>query len=133
MKFSHLDIQAEAYSDSLRILVQAKRLKKSDTAIGITHSGRTSIIIDSLNIAKSNGATTIGISNYMNSPISKICNYFFYTLFKEDIVRVAALSSNIAQLCLIDVIYLIVAKHKANLWNIDDLNKFIEDSLRIKH
>lgn len=133
LRFSHLDIQSEAYSDSLRILLQAKRLKKGDATIGITHSGRTSIIIDSLNIAQTNGATTIGISNYMNSPIIKVCDYFFYTLFKEDIVRVAALSSNIAQLCLIDAIYLLVAKYKSGIWDINVLNKFIEDSLRIKY
>jgi RpiR family transcriptional regulator, carbohydrate utilization regulator len=133
LRFSHLDIQAEVYCDSLQVILQAKRLKKGEAAIGISHSGRTSIIIDSLNIARTNGATTIGISNYIDSPISKVCDYIFYTLFKEDRVRTAALSSNIVQLCIISSMYILVAKNKNKLWNINSLNHLVDDLLRLKY
>jgi len=133
LRFSHLDIQAEAYCDELQIILQAKRLKRGEVAVGISHSGRTSLIIESLNIARKNGATTIGISNYMDSPISKVCDYIFYTLFKEDRVRTAALSSNIAQLCIISSMYILVAKNKNKLWNINSLNHLVDDLLRLKY
>lgn len=132
LRFSHLNIQAESYSDPIQILIQAKRLKGDSVAVGITHSGRSSIIINAMKAAKANGAVTIGISNYLNKSIKNASQYLFCTSFEETQVKVAALSSNIAQLCLIDAMYLIVAKHTKKLWNLEELNEFIESSLRIK-
>ena len=133
LRFSHLNIQAESYSDPIQILIQAKRLKEDSVAVGITHSGRSSIIINAMKAAKENGAVTIGISNYLNKSIKNASQYLFCTSFEETRVKVAALSSNIAQLCLIDAMYLIAAKYMKNLWDLEELNEIIESSIRIKY
>lgn len=132
LRFSHLDIQAESYSDPLQIILQAKRLKKDTAAFGISHSGRTSIVVEALGIASENGARTIGISNYMNSPLNQVCSFYLCTSFAENTVKVAALSSNIAQLCVIDVLYLLAAKYKRKIWDVENLDYVIEKTLRIK-
>lgn len=133
LRFSHLDIQAEGYNDPIQILLQTKRLKKNEVVVGISHSGRTGIVLEALKIALQNGAITVCITNYMNSPMKEHCSYFFCTAFEENHVKVAALSSHLAQLCLIDALYLLTARYKKKLWDVEDLDSNIERNLRVKY
>ncbi len=132
LRFSHLDIQSEAYTDPVYIIVSAKRLKKFEAAVGISHSGRSTVTIEALKIAQENGALTVGISNYMKSPLSRYADCFFCTSFHESRVKVAALSSRLAQLCLIDALYLLVARYMEKVWDIESLNRLTEKILRIQ-
>ncbi len=131
MRFTNLDIQAESCSDPAHMLVQSSRLRKNDLAFGISHSGRTKIIVNALKIAHNNKAVVAGISNYFKSPLHNVCDYFFCTSFQENKVKVASLSSNIAQLCIIDAIYLLISRYK-KIWDIEKLNRLIEELLRLK-
>ena len=133
LRFSHLDIQAEAYTDPIQIMLQTKRLKKNEVAVGISHSGRTEIVLEAIKIASSNEAIPISITNYINSPMKDLSTYFFCTSFAENNVKAAALSSHIAQLCLIDALYLLTAKNKKKIWDVDGLNYIIEKSFRVKY
>lgn len=132
LRFTHLDLQAEAYTDHYQILIQSLRSDPETVVIGVSHSGRSSIIIEGLKLARNKGAITCGISNYVGSTLSKFSDFFFVTSFPETKVKVAALSSRIAQLCLIDAIYLLVAKYKKRLWNTDRLNELTNRLLRYK-
>ena len=80
--------------------------------MGISTSGRLAMTVEALRLASQNGATTIGISNCLKSPLHKASDIFFCTSFPESRVLVAALSPVVAQLCLIDAIYLLVARQK---------------------
>jgi DNA-binding MurR/RpiR family transcriptional regulator len=131
LRFSHLDIQAEAYNDPLFIIIQAKRMREGEVAVGVSHSGRTKVTCEALQLAGSRGAVTAGISNYMKSPLNTFARYFLCTSFPEERVKAAALSSRIAQLCIIDAIYLLAAKHKEVIWDTESLNRLIERLLRI--
>ena len=131
LRFSHLDIQAEAFTDPLYILIQAKRIKRGELAIGISHSGRTKVICEALQLVKQRGAITVGISNYIKAPLSAYVQHLFCTSFPEDRVKAAALSSRIAQLCIIDDMYLLTAKHKKSIWDTESLNRLIENLLRL--
>lgn len=132
LRFSQLDIQSEAYVDSYQMLNQALRMKKGDVALGISHSGRSAITVKALKLASENGAVTIGISNYMKSPLLKVSNVFLCTSFPENGVNVAALSSVIAQMCLVDALYLLTARHrKVDFKKVERLNTYTEDILRL--
>jgi RpiR family transcriptional regulator, carbohydrate utilization regulator len=132
LRFAHLDVQAEAYSDSYEILVQAARIKKGDVAFGISHTGRSTTTVEALELAASNGATTIGMANCMKSPLHEKSGIFLCTSFPESRVEAAALSSLIAQHCLIDVLYLLVARYKkVSLRKVERLNARVERSLRL--
>ncbi|HON05119.1 MAG TPA: MurR/RpiR family transcriptional regulator [Candidatus Ratteibacteria bacterium] len=132
LRLSHLNIQAEAYTDYYQILVQSLRTDKDTVVLGISHSGRSSITVEGLKLAKSKNAITGGISNYPDSPLSKVADFFFCTSFPETGVKVAALSSRIAQLCLIDAMYLLVARYRKNLWDVKKLNNLTDKLLRNK-
>lgn len=131
IRFSSLNIQAEAYSDPQEVLIQSLRMQKSEVAVGISHSGRTKITIEALKCASENEATTIGISNYMESQLHEYSEFFLCTAFPESRVHVAALSSVIAQICIIDVLYLLTARYKGLFKKAELLNSYAEEILRI--
>lgn len=133
LRFSHLDIQAEGYADPIQIILQAKRLKRNEVAVGVSHSGRTNIVHEALKAASQNEAVTVSITNYLNSPMKDISSYFFCTAFEENEVKAAALSSHIAQICLIDALYLLVARYKKKVWDVEALNSDIEKFFRSKY
>ena len=130
LRLSHLDIQAEAYGDSYQMVNQALRLRTSHVAFGISHSGRSAITVEAMELARSSGAMTIGLSNYLKSPLHRASDLFFCTSFPESRVKVAALSSRIAQMCLIDALYLLVARHRAVSARTERVNAYTETLLR---
>ena len=87
-------------------------MKKDEVAVGISTSGHSAITVKALELAGQHGATAIGISNCLKSPLHRASNIFFCTSFPESRVTVAALSPLVAQICLIDAIYLLVARQK---------------------
>lgn len=132
LRFAQLDIQAEAYSDSYQMFIQALRMKKRDVAFGISHSGRSRVTVEALELASGNGATTIGMSNYLKSPLHEKSDVFLCTSFPESRVEAAALSSLIAQMCLIDALYLLVARYKkVSFRRAERLNAQVEQTLRL--
>jgi DNA-binding MurR/RpiR family transcriptional regulator len=132
LRFSYLDFQAEAYEDASKILLQALRVTPRDVVIGISHSGRSAITVEGLRLAREKGALTIGISNYPRSPLRDASALFFCTSFPENRVKVAAISSKVAQLCVLDALYLLVARHKEGLWDVERVNAITEKLIRYK-
>jgi DNA-binding MurR/RpiR family transcriptional regulator len=131
LRFVHLDIQAEAYEDSYQMLVQSARLGDKDVAVGISHSGRSAVTVEAVALARKRGATTLGLCNYHGSPLHEACDLFFVTAFTETRVKATALSSLIAQLGLIDAMYLLAAKKLPTLSRVDDVNQIMEERLRV--
>jgi RpiR family transcriptional regulator, carbohydrate utilization regulator len=132
LRFGQIGIAAEAYIDSYQMLSRAFRMKKGEMAVGISHSGRSAITVKVLELAKANGTITMGISNYGKSPLRNHCTMFLATSFPESRVKVAALSSRVAQMCLMDALYLLVARYtKIDLACTERLNTYAEELLRI--
>lgn len=131
LRFSQLGLHGEAYGDSYRMLVHASQLDRRDVAVGVSHSGRTAATVQSLQLARDGGAMTIGIANYHNSSISKASEIFFQTSFREARVKAVALSSLMAQICLIDAIYLLTARKIKELPDAERLNEITEKRVRM--
>jgi len=132
LRFSQLDVQAEAYTETYQMLNQALRTRARDVAVGISHSGRSAITIKALELAVNKGATAVGISNYARSPLSRVAAIFLCTSFPESRVKVAALSSRVAQTGLIDALYLLTARHMTiRPGRTEELNAYTEDLVRV--
>ncbi|MGQ9631646.1 MAG: MurR/RpiR family transcriptional regulator [bacterium] len=108
-KFLRIKIPSRAFIDPHSQAMSAALLDKGDVAVGISHSGSTKDIVDALSIAKSAGATTICITNYTHSPIIKVADIKLYTASRETTFRSGAITSRIAQLSIIDALFLGVA------------------------
>ncbi len=132
LRFAQINVQAEAYLDSYQILTQAMRMKKGQIAFGISHSGRSAMTVKALELARQNGATTMGLSNFIRAPLHKVSDIFFCTVFPESRILMAALSSVAAQTCIIDALYLITAsRSKKWLSRSEWLNRKSEEELRL--
>jgi DNA-binding MurR/RpiR family transcriptional regulator len=104
-KLIRTGLKVHAVSDTHFQLMAASQMTEKDCAVLISHSGSSKDILHILNIVKSTGAKTIGITNYAKSPLSAAVDIPLYTVSEETDYRSEALSSRIAQLTLIDVLY----------------------------
>ena len=124
-RFSQLGVQTYAYTDILQMNVMANNLKKGDVAFGISHSGRTKVVVDAMRRAKQAGATTISLTSFTKSLLYKECDYSVSVYADEKNYPVEAVSARIAHMCVIDAFMLSIAS-----LNYEDYSKHI--SLRNK-
>ncbi len=80
-------------------------LGPSDVALGISHTGASRDVTDALARARSHGATTICITHRPSSPITKVSDVVLVTAAQQTAFRSEASSSRIAQLTIIDTLY----------------------------
>ena len=104
-KFLRLGLNALACCDNHIQAIIASHLDRQSVCIGVSHSGSSKDIIDALQLSKIGGATTIGITNFGNSPIIKHCDYTLFTRSEETQHSILAMNSRIAQLAIFDAIY----------------------------
>ncbi|GAC1539083.1 MAG: MurR/RpiR family transcriptional regulator [Candidatus Velthaea sp.] len=104
-KFLKLGISAVALADGDMMAMSSSLLKKGDVALGISHTGASRDVTDALSNARRNGATTICITHRSTSPITKVADIKLFTAAKTTAFRSDASSSRIAQLTIIDTLY----------------------------
>ncbi|WP_138417648.1 MurR/RpiR family transcriptional regulator [Aquibacillus sediminis] len=104
-KFIRTGIPVFAQPDTHLQLMAASQMTSEDVAILISHTGMTKDILEILEVTKDNGVKTIGITGFANSSLSKNVDIPLYTVSEETEFRSEALESRIAQLSLIDAMY----------------------------
>jgi RpiR family transcriptional regulator, carbohydrate utilization regulator len=104
-KFLRGGLNTSCYTDAHLQIMSASQLTDQDVVVCISHSGTSKDIIESLEVAKSRGATTIGITNYAKTPLSKKADITLFTVSEETEFRSEALASRLAQLTIIDALY----------------------------
>ena len=110
-KLLKLGVSVVALSDGDLMAMSSALLGPGDVALGISHTGASRDVTDALGRAKTLGATTIGITHRPSSPITKVSDIVLVTAAQQTAFRSDAGSSRIAQLTIIDVLYVGVA-HK---------------------
>ncbi|WP_433742574.1 MurR/RpiR family transcriptional regulator [Falsibacillus pallidus] len=113
-KFIRTGLPVYASTDSHIQLMTASQMTPDDCAVFISHSGSTKDILLVLDIVKGTGASSIGITNFSKSPLSKNVDISLFTLSDETDYRSEALSSRIAQLTLIDALYVNIMMQQAD-------------------
>lgn len=104
-KFLRLGLNATACSDNHMQSIIASHMDESCVAIGISHSGQSTDIVEAIKLAKLNGATTICVTNHGESPLKNISDIRLFTKSDETKHTILAMSSRIAQLTIFDAIY----------------------------
>lgn len=105
LKFTRINKMAYVSEDWHTQLLMAKNMSEKDVAIVISYSGQTEEMITCVKEAKMSGAKIISITKYSDSPIVRLANLNLYVAANEYDFRSGAMSSRIAQLNLIDIIY----------------------------
>lgn len=86
-------------------LLQARNATKNDVAIVFSYSGNTVEVVECMKNLKSNATPIIAITRRLNTPVSKLADQKLYIAANESIFRSGAMSSRIAQLNVIDILY----------------------------
>jgi RpiR family transcriptional regulator, carbohydrate utilization regulator len=111
-KFLKLGLQAVALSDGDLMAMSSSLLGPADVALGISHTGASRDVTDALGRAKAHGATSVCITHRPSSPITKVSDIVLVTAAQQTAFRSDASSSRIAQLTIVDTLYVGVAnKH----------------------
>jgi DNA-binding MurR/RpiR family transcriptional regulator len=99
-----------SFLDSHEAIASASLLKRGDIAIGFTHSGQTREIAYFLRAAKAGGATTVAITNTSGTAVTELADLTLFTRVRETVFRSGAMASRIAQLSLVDCVFVGVAQ-----------------------
>lgn len=108
-KFSRINKMSHAYTDGHSQLTAATLLGKGDVAIFVSNSGDTVEILETLDIAKKNTATTIAITKYNRSELADKADILLGISTPEVTMRSGAMGSRIAMLTVIDMLFAGVA------------------------
>lgn len=105
MKLARVNKMAHINEDWHTMLLMSKNVSKNDVVIIISYSGKTTEMITCLQVAKENGATIIAITKEEATEISTKADLNMYVPAKEFSFRSGAMSSRIAQLNIVDILY----------------------------
>jgi DNA-binding MurR/RpiR family transcriptional regulator len=111
-KLHRIGLTAYAWSDAHLAIPSAANLSPADVAIAISHSGTTTDTIDALAQAGRTGATTVAITNFARSPVVGVADIVLRTSASEVAFRSGAMASRIAELMLIDCLFVGVAQKR---------------------
>ncbi len=99
-----------AWADPHMALTGAALLGPADAALAISHTGFTKDTVSFLRQAKTAGATTIALTNNPDSPLTGEATIVLTTSARETPFRSGAMGSRIAQLVVIDMLFVTVAR-----------------------
>ena len=111
-KLHRIGLVAFAWSDPHLALPSASNLSPADVAVAISHSGTTVETVEALGRAAQAGATTLAITNYPRSPISSVASLLLCTTVPEASFRSGAMASRIAELTVVDCLFIAVAQRQ---------------------
>jgi DNA-binding MurR/RpiR family transcriptional regulator len=109
-KLHRIGLVAFAWSDVHIALTSAALLSRGDVAFGISHTGTTKDTIDAFAEAGRRGALTVALTNFPTSPIARVADLVLTTAARETTFRSGAMASRLAQLTVVDCVFVGVAQ-----------------------
>ncbi|HUZ16998.1 MAG TPA: MurR/RpiR family transcriptional regulator, partial [Spirochaetia bacterium] len=115
-KLLRIGISASYHQDADLQIVSACGLAPGDAAIAFSYSGENRMVNSAVNEAKTSGATTISVTRFSHNTLSDLSDINLFVPSTEPILRDGRISSRIAQLVIVDIIFSgIVAEHSDGL------------------
>ncbi|RLL46979.1 MurR/RpiR family transcriptional regulator [Oceanobacillus piezotolerans] len=109
-KFLRINKNVYSFSDIHQAATVIANKGPEDVVIGISFSGNTEEVVKLLQLAKEKSIPTISITKYGSSKVNNLADIQLYTsAAKEAMMRSGATSSRIAQLHVIDILFMSLA------------------------
>ncbi len=127
-KLLYLGLNCRHLDDYYHQRICASNLTENDAAIGISYSGCSEDTVEVMKAAKKSGASTIVITNFKNSVITRYADYLLCTsqnqLFYGD-----AVFSRTSQILLVDMIYmgLLISNYGVYSKKLDQSSRVIQN------
>jgi DNA-binding MurR/RpiR family transcriptional regulator len=109
-KLHRIGRTAFAWNDPHSALTSAAVLRPDDVALGISHTGTTEDTVSALIEAGNRGATTVALTNFPGSPLARVADHVLTTAVRETTFRSGAMASRLAQLTVVDCMFVGVAQ-----------------------
>ncbi|MXW59604.1 MAG: MurR/RpiR family transcriptional regulator [Acidimicrobiia bacterium] len=109
-RFRTLGHRAEFHFDSHMQLTAARFLRPGDIVVAISHSGSTRETLTALETASSGGAHTVAVTTFARSPLAELADHVLLAGGTESEFRIAAVSSRLAHLAVVDALFVAVAR-----------------------
>ena len=103
---------AQCPRDSYDAWMQAALVPSTAVAIGFSHGGTTPETIRFLRTARQQGGYTVAVTSVPSSPITRAADHVLRTVARDTGLRAGAMVSRIAQLCVVDILFLAVARRR---------------------
>jgi DNA-binding MurR/RpiR family transcriptional regulator len=109
-KLLRINKPATAFSDTHLVATLIANAEKDDVVFAISFSGETPEVINIMALAKEKGMKTISLTKYGQSSVAALADMKLYTSYSAEApFRSAATSSRLAQLFMIDILFLSMA------------------------
>lgn len=108
-KFLRIDRHVCFNRDLHLQLTYAANMTPQDAAVLISMSGSTREVLEMLTLARQNGTPTIALTKFDKSPLAQYADIVLYLSSPEVLPRSGAMSSRIAQMMAVDVLFSAVA------------------------
>lgn len=105
-KFMKLGIPCGASPDSHNATQICSVLGEQDAVVAISYSGATRDTLRSVKTAKDSGARVVAITRFGRTPLAQLADAVLHTSSPESLYRNEGIYSRIAQLCIIDALFI---------------------------
>ena len=109
-KFLRIGIRTSVFDDAHMMLMSAALLGEGDVAIGFSHSGTTTAVIEPLELARRRGARIIVLTNYATSPLAAMADVVLCSTAQGSPLLGENAAARIAQLVIFDAVFAAVAQ-----------------------
>jgi len=132
--FSQLGFSAHHLSDAYQMMLGSGHARKGDVVIGISHTGTTRSVVESVRVAAERGAVTAALTNYRDSPLARAASILLETACYEGRVHFAQSNSVVAQIVILNSMYLLAASRIGEdvIREVDHIEKICRTNLRLK-
>jgi DNA-binding MurR/RpiR family transcriptional regulator len=112
LKFRRIGLTTFASLDSHCQLISAVTLKPKDVAVVFSYYGETRDLMDTVGIARENGATILLVTKYGHSTLSDQADIVLNVASVETIARSGAMASRMVMLQVVDMLFTAVTSRK---------------------
>lgn len=113
-KFMRIGLNCTCFDSSHTMIMMSSIMDENDLIVAISHSGETDEIIKTVNIAKSNNVKIISITENKESKLKDLSDVNLSYISGETIFETGSISSKLAQIFIIDLVYTQVVKEQFN-------------------
>ena len=109
-KFLRVGVRASVFDDTHMMAMSASLLGPGDVVVAFSHSGRTTGVLDAVQIARDNRAAIIAVTNYESSPLADLSTVVLCSTAQGSYLTSENAAARIAQLNIMDAVFITVAQ-----------------------
>lgn len=109
-----IGLNCMSFDSSHTMIMMASIMEAEDLLIAISHTGETDAIIKTVELAKQNNVNIISITQNQESKLKDRSDINLAYVSEETILETGSISSKLAQIFLLDLIYTQVVKEKSS-------------------